>query len=124
MGFLADIEPASIKSCLEINYYSAVFITQYVLKRWIKEPAVRHTRHIDSLPLQQYSWHFRGIFLIPHQKLPCELWPTHFDKNYYCMVDRISTKSIVRSLELSFQRDSWKSKATSRNYSSSLKALI
>lgn len=46
MGFLADIEPASIKSCLEINYYSAVFITQYVLKRWIKEPAVRHTRHI------------------------------------------------------------------------------
>jgi 3-dehydrosphinganine reductase len=46
MGFLADIQPEAIKSCLETNYYSAIFITQYVLKLWLRSPVVDYTRHI------------------------------------------------------------------------------
>ncbi|KAF9889905.1 hypothetical protein FE257_006777 [Aspergillus nanangensis] len=36
LGFLVDISPAQIKSCLEGNYYSAVFIVQSCLRRWLE----------------------------------------------------------------------------------------
>ncbi len=38
LGFLGDISAADIKTCMESNYYSAAFITQSCLKRWLKYP--------------------------------------------------------------------------------------
>lgn len=46
MGFLADISPEALISCLEINYYAAIFIAQQVMKRWVQNPASACTRHI------------------------------------------------------------------------------
>jgi 3-dehydrosphinganine reductase len=46
LGFLTDMEPHGIKSCMESNYYSAVFITRAVLRLWLKSPVVDYTRHI------------------------------------------------------------------------------
>ena len=46
IGFLADLSPEGITSCLESNYYSAVFITQVCLQLWIQNPQLDRTRHI------------------------------------------------------------------------------
>lgn len=46
IGFLADLSPEGITSCLEINYYSSVFITQRCMQLWIKHPKPDRTRHI------------------------------------------------------------------------------
>jgi 3-dehydrosphinganine reductase len=45
-GFLADITPEGLSSCLESNYYSAIFITRWCLQNWIKKPQHDITRHI------------------------------------------------------------------------------
>ncbi|KAL6721611.1 hypothetical protein ACLMJK_000715 [Lecanora helva] len=45
-GFLADISPDAIKSCLELNYYTAIFIAQSCLKIWLAAPPSPSTRHI------------------------------------------------------------------------------
>jgi 3-dehydrosphinganine reductase len=45
MGFLAEIEAKEIKSCMESNYYSAVFCAQSCLKRWLRDPSST-TRHM------------------------------------------------------------------------------
>jgi len=45
-GFLADIEPDVIKSCLELNYYTAIFIAQSCLKLWLAAFQSTFTRHI------------------------------------------------------------------------------
>lgn len=45
-GFLADIKPDDIKSCLELNYYTAIFIAQSCLKLWLAGPKSNATRHI------------------------------------------------------------------------------
>ncbi|CZT09431.1 related to 3-ketosphinganine reductase [Rhynchosporium agropyri] len=46
IGFLADLSPEGVKSCLESNYYSAVFITQACLKLWIQNPDKNRVRHV------------------------------------------------------------------------------
>ncbi|CZT46908.1 uncharacterized protein RSE6_07417 [Rhynchosporium secalis] len=43
IGFLADLSPEGVKSCLESNYYSAVFITQACLKLWVQNPDKNRT---------------------------------------------------------------------------------
>lgn len=45
-GFLADITPEAIKSCLELNYYTAIFIAQSCLRLWLAAPKTLNTRHI------------------------------------------------------------------------------
>jgi 3-dehydrosphinganine reductase len=45
-GFLADIAPKAIKSCLELNYYTSVFIVQSCLRLWLATPKTPETRHI------------------------------------------------------------------------------
>ncbi|KAE8147813.1 NAD(P)-binding protein [Aspergillus avenaceus] len=45
VGFLADISPEAITSCLESNYYTTIFIVQYYLKVWLVTPQ-SSTRHI------------------------------------------------------------------------------
>ncbi|KAI9923754.1 hypothetical protein ASPWEDRAFT_164019 [Aspergillus wentii DTO 134E9] len=39
LGFLADISATDLKACMEINYYSAAFITQSCLRRWLRSPS-------------------------------------------------------------------------------------
>ena len=46
MGFLADIAPEGLISCLEVNYYASIFITQAVLKKWLTSAPKSYTRHI------------------------------------------------------------------------------
>jgi 3-dehydrosphinganine reductase len=46
IGFLADLSPEGLTSCLEINYYSAIFITQACLQLWIQKPLPHRTRHV------------------------------------------------------------------------------
>ncbi|KAH9205370.1 putative oxidoreductase,short chain dehydrogenase [Leptodontidium sp. 2 PMI_412] len=46
IGFLADLNPQGLTSCLESNYYSAVFITQACLQQWIRNPDPSRVRHI------------------------------------------------------------------------------
>ncbi|CZR66725.1 related to 3-ketosphinganine reductase [Phialocephala subalpina] len=46
IGFLADLSPEGLISCLESNYYSAVFITQACLQLWIQNPEPDRTRHV------------------------------------------------------------------------------
>ena len=46
IGFLADLSPEGLTSCLESNYYSAIFITQACLKMWIQNPEPSRTRHV------------------------------------------------------------------------------
>jgi 3-dehydrosphinganine reductase len=46
IGFLADLSPEGLTSCLEINYYSAIFITQACLQLWIQNPLPHRTRHV------------------------------------------------------------------------------
>jgi 3-dehydrosphinganine reductase len=46
VGFLADITAESVTSCLEMNYYSTVFVVQSCLRLWLKAPKSSHTRHI------------------------------------------------------------------------------
>ncbi len=45
-GFLADIELDVIKFCLELNYYTAIFIAQSCLKLWLAASQSTSTRHI------------------------------------------------------------------------------
>jgi 3-dehydrosphinganine reductase len=45
MGFLAEIEAKAIESCMESNYYSAVFCAQSCLKRWLLDHSST-TRHM------------------------------------------------------------------------------
>jgi 3-dehydrosphinganine reductase len=45
-GFLADISSEAIKTCLEINYYSAIFIVQSCLRLWLRGTKCPYTRHI------------------------------------------------------------------------------
>jgi 3-dehydrosphinganine reductase len=46
IGFLAELGPEGLTSCLESNYYSAVFITQVCLQMWIRNPQPERTRHV------------------------------------------------------------------------------
>ena len=46
IGFLADLSPESMTSCMESNYYSAIFIAQICLQLWIQIPQSDRTRHI------------------------------------------------------------------------------
>ena len=46
IGFLADVSPRGLTSCLESNYYSAVFITQACLQLWIQNPDKNRVRHV------------------------------------------------------------------------------
>ncbi len=46
MGFLVDMKPEGLISCLEVNYYAAIFITQAILKLWVSKATISHTRHI------------------------------------------------------------------------------
>ena len=46
IGFLAELGPKGLTSCLESNYYSAVFITQVCLQMWIQNPQPKRTRHV------------------------------------------------------------------------------
>lgn len=46
IGFLADVKPEGLISCLEVNYYAAIFIAQAVLKLWVSKAPTTHSRHI------------------------------------------------------------------------------
>jgi 3-dehydrosphinganine reductase len=46
IGFLADMEPEGLISCLEVNYYAPIFIAQTILKLWVRNAPKSHTRHI------------------------------------------------------------------------------
>ncbi|KAL3421158.1 short chain dehydrogenase reductase family [Phlyctema vagabunda] len=46
IGFLADLSPEGLTSCLESNYYSAIFVTQICLQLWIHKPSPDRTRHV------------------------------------------------------------------------------
>ncbi|KAE9370399.1 NAD(P)-binding protein [Stipitochalara longipes BDJ] len=46
IGFLADMKPEGLISCMEINYYTAIFIAQVVLKLWVSNAQTSHSRHI------------------------------------------------------------------------------
>lgn len=46
IGFLADMKPDGLISCLEVNYYAAIFIAQTVLKQWVSKAPKSYTRHI------------------------------------------------------------------------------
>ena len=46
IGFLADLSSEGLTSCLESNYYSAIFITQVCLQLWIQSPEPYRTRHV------------------------------------------------------------------------------
>jgi 3-dehydrosphinganine reductase len=46
MGFLADMKPEGLISCLEVNYYASIFIAQVVLKLWVSKALKNHARHI------------------------------------------------------------------------------
>ncbi|PKY07644.1 NAD(P)-binding protein [Aspergillus campestris IBT 28561] len=45
-GFLANLSPAAITSCLEQNYYTAIFPVQACLQRWLATRTPHTTRHI------------------------------------------------------------------------------
>lgn len=45
-GFLADISPESITTCMERNYYTTVFIVQCCLRLWQRVPNTPSPRHI------------------------------------------------------------------------------
>lgn len=38
MGFLVDLTAAQLSNCFTKNYFSAAFITQSLMRRWIKDP--------------------------------------------------------------------------------------
>lgn len=48
MGFFADLTAGQLKDCFTKNYFSAAFITQSLMRRWLQEPAsaAKITRHI------------------------------------------------------------------------------
>ncbi|KAF7594903.1 hypothetical protein BBP40_007938 [Aspergillus hancockii] len=46
VGFLADIPPSAIISCLESNYYTTIFMVQCCLKLWLVAPKTPSPRHI------------------------------------------------------------------------------
>ncbi|KAF9889313.1 hypothetical protein FE257_007422 [Aspergillus nanangensis] len=46
VGFLADISPQAITSCMELNYYTTIFIVQSCLRLWLKAPQTPSPRHI------------------------------------------------------------------------------
>lgn len=46
IGFLADLEPESLKTCLDLNYFTSVYIAQRVLQLWIHSPKPTCTRHV------------------------------------------------------------------------------
>lgn len=46
IGFLADMKPEGLISCLEVNYYTSIFIAQIVLKLWVSKAPTTHARHI------------------------------------------------------------------------------
>ncbi|PGH16700.1 hypothetical protein AJ79_01573 [Helicocarpus griseus UAMH5409] len=41
MGFFMDLQASQLKSCMENNYYSAVFVAQSLLRRWIRERGLK-----------------------------------------------------------------------------------
>ncbi|KAL4892030.1 NAD(P)-binding protein [Aspergillus ambiguus] len=45
-GFLAEISPEAITSCMELNYYTTVFIVQCCLRLWLRVPHPPSPRHI------------------------------------------------------------------------------
>ena len=48
MGFFADLTAEQLERCFRKNYFSAAFITQSLMRRWIKEPdaSASRSRHI------------------------------------------------------------------------------
>lgn len=46
VGFLADISPDAITSCINLNYYSTIFIVQYCLKLWLAAAPTSSPRHV------------------------------------------------------------------------------
>jgi 3-dehydrosphinganine reductase len=40
------MKPEGLMSCLEVNYYAAIFIAQVVLKLWVSKAPTTHSRHI------------------------------------------------------------------------------
>ncbi|KAB8078080.1 NAD(P)-binding protein [Aspergillus leporis] len=46
VGFLADIPPNAITSCLESNYYTTLFTVQCCLRLWLVAPQTPSPRHI------------------------------------------------------------------------------
>ena len=45
MGFFADLTPGQLRQCFTKNYFSAAFVTQSLLRRWIKEPVSSQIAH-------------------------------------------------------------------------------
>ncbi|KAE8364026.1 hypothetical protein BDV27DRAFT_172622 [Aspergillus caelatus] len=46
VGFLADIPPEALTSCMESNYYTTIFAVQCCLKLWLVAPQTPTPRHI------------------------------------------------------------------------------
>ena len=46
VGFLADISPEAITSCVDLNYYTTIFIVQYCLKLWLAAAPTPSPRHV------------------------------------------------------------------------------
>ncbi|KAE8352051.1 NAD(P)-binding protein [Aspergillus coremiiformis] len=46
LGFLADIPPDAITSCMESHYYTSIFIVQCCLRLWLVAPQTPSPRHI------------------------------------------------------------------------------
>jgi 3-dehydrosphinganine reductase len=65
IGFLADMKPEGLISCLEINYYAAIFIAQVVLKLWVSKAPTAHSRQYGQRGSLNSLSSFPEIFL-PH----------------------------------------------------------
>ncbi|OAQ66097.2 steroid dehydrogenase [Pochonia chlamydosporia 170] len=48
IGFLADISPDAISSCMTKNYVSSAYIAQAVLKRWVTPTSEQKSNRVDS----------------------------------------------------------------------------
>lgn len=44
MGFFADLTAEQLECCFRKNYFSAAFITQSLMRRWINEPDISQNR--------------------------------------------------------------------------------
>ncbi|KAI9740367.1 MAG: hypothetical protein M1834_004947 [Cirrosporium novae-zelandiae] len=49
INFLAELSPDAIRACMDMNYYTSVFITRAVIKLWLQNPApadMKEPRHV------------------------------------------------------------------------------
>jgi NAD(P)-dependent dehydrogenase (short-subunit alcohol dehydrogenase family) len=115
IGFLADIKPEGLISCLEVNYYAAIFIAQVVLKLWVSKAPSPHSRHITFISSAAAFVGIPAYIAYTPTKWQYEHSLTHSGKNSSYTEERMPIRYIVPILVHLFLNHSWQSKPGSQN---------